>query len=193
MKPSVFGSCFFVLLQIYLCLKGKYYTIPCLCIFFVNQNYPFFIQVDGKKAKPRPTAVRVLLPHEVLDAIAHSSPSVLHSGMLGDLSSDARTAFWGHVSRLEPWRDHPTIKNNQWDQLVGISIHGDGCEIYREDEFFVWSWSSIFVSPSLTDVLIRRYPIAVIPERQMRKSSVLHLYFIKFCFVLLRFRICSKT
>ena len=102
--------------------------------------------------------------------------------MLGDLSSDARKAFWGHVSRLEPWRDHPTIKNSQWDQLVGISIHGDGCEIYREDEFFVWSWSSTFISPSLKDVLIRRYPIAVIPERQMRKSSVLQLYFIN-CFL----------
>lgn len=145
-----------------------------------------FSQVDGKKAKPRPTAVRVLLPHEVLDAIADSSPSVLQSAMLGDLSSDARTTFWEHVSRLEPWRDHPIIQNSQWDQLVGISIHGDGCEIYREDEFFVWSWSSIFVSPLLKDVLIRRYSIAVIPERQMRKSSVPHLFFIKFylyCYV----------
>ena len=133
-------------------------------------------QVDGCEKNPRSTNIRILLPHEVLDAMARSSTYAFESVFLGHLSDEARTAFWEHVSTLEPWKGHPIIKQGNWKRLLGIHIHGDGCEFYREDEYFVWSWSSIFsTSGSIQDVLISRFPIAVIPERWMKQKHVAHL------------------
>jgi hypothetical protein len=72
-------------------------------------------------------------------------------------------------------RSIPIISDGNWEKLIGIHIHGDGCEFYKEDEYFVWSWSSIFSTEgSIKDVLMSRFPIAVIPERWMRKSAVTH-------------------
>ena len=128
-------------------------------------------QVDGCNKNARPTDMRVLLPHEVLAAMAESQHYVFQSVLLGHLPDDARVAFWKHVSGLEPWKDHPIINRGSWERLVGIHIHGDGCEFYKEDEYFVWSWSSIFATAgSIKDVLMFRFPIAVIPERLMRTA-----------------------
>eukprot|EP00435_Cladocopium_sp_Y103_P012575 s2662_g3.t1 len=120
--------------------------------------------------------MRVLLPHEVLAALAESQSYVFESVLLGHLPDDARVAFWKHVSDLEPWKDHPVINHCSWERLVGIHIHGDGCEFYKDDEYFVWSWSSIFATAgSIKDVLMFRFPIAVVPERLMRTASATHL------------------
>jgi len=120
--------------------------------------------------------MRVLLPHEVLAAMAESQHYVFESVLLGHLPDDARKAFWKHVSGLEPWKHHPVINQGSWERLVGIHIHDDGCEFYKEDEYFVWSWSSIFATAgSIKDVLMFRFPIAVIPERWMRTASATHL------------------
>ena len=42
-------------------------------------------------------------------------------------------------------RSIPIISDGNWEKLIGIHIHGDGCEFYKEDEYFVWSWSSKFL------------------------------------------------
>ena len=133
------------------------------------------IEVDGCNNNARPTTIRVLLPHEVIAAMSSSCKFVFDSVMLGHHSDEDRVAFWQHVSKLDPWAKHPIISAGNWERLIGIHIHGDGCEFDKEDEYFVWSWSSIFSTEgSIKDVLMSRFPIAVIPERWMRKSSVPH-------------------
>ena len=126
--------------------------------------------------------MRVLLPHEVLDSLAECSTDFAFSSiMLGQTSDQSRRDFWAHVATLEPWKDHPTIQSNDWNKLIGFHIHGDGCEFYREDEYFIWSWSSIFSSSGMIkDCLIYRFPIAVIPERQMLKAEVSRLLYCSF-------------
>ena len=130
-------------------------------------------EVDGCHRKPRPTPVRVLLPHEVLHCLAHAGDFAFDSIMLGQMPDRSRVSFWSHVSGLESWRNHPIITTSDWSRLVGVNIHGDGCEFYKDDEYFVWSWSSVFSSGgTIQDVLLCRFPIAIIPERHMQKSSV---------------------
>ena len=134
-------------------------------------------QVDGKRKAPRSVPVKVLLPHEVMHALAHSSEFAFNTLILGNTDSETRSAFWEHVSKQKPWSNQPCIHaahaSCTLDKLVGCSIHGDGTQMYREDEFFCWSWSSIFASMSgiCKDVLLIKYPIAVIPERQMRSQE----------------------
>ena len=115
----------------------------------------------------------ILLPHELLDALAHTSPFVFESVILGHMSDQDRQQFWQHVSELPPWSGHPILSRVPFEKLIGVHIHGDGCEFYKEDEFFVWSWSSIFSTKGvITDLLLYRFPICVIPERFMRKKHV---------------------
>ena len=136
--------------------------------------------------------MRVLLPHEVLAAMAESQHYVFESVLLGHLPDDARKAFWKHVSGLEPWKHHPVINQGSWERLVGIHIHGDGCEFYKEDEYFVWSWSSIFATAgSIKDVLMFRFPIAVIPERWMRTASATHLIIVVCTGFPIYFKLCD--
>ena len=119
-----------------------------------------------------PTPIQVLLPHEVLDALAGSTQFAFDSILLGQMSDQARIDFWNHVSTLEPWKENPIIKNSDWKRLVGLTFHGDGCEFYKDDEYFVWSWSSVFCQEgAIQDCLLFRFPIAVIPERHMQKAS----------------------
>lgn len=117
----------------------------------------------------------MLLPHEVLHAFAHSSKFLFDSVVLGQLDSEARIRFWAHVSELEPWKHHPIIRQERgsWEKLIGVCAHGDGAQMYKEDEFFVWSLSSVFGGNGLVkDVLMYKWPIAIIPERHMQDPSV---------------------
>lgn len=56
--------------------------------------------------------------------------------------------------------------------MVPVMIHGDGAEMYRDTEYFCWSWSSAFgVSSTLKDVYLSKYPIAVVAEREMLSDT----------------------
>lgn len=104
----------------------------------------------------------VLLPHEVLHGLSEHS-YVFNSVMLGNLSEDARVNFWRHLGTLKPWKDHPGLKL-PLDRLIPITIHGDGAEMYTNDEFFVYSFSSSFGAQGvIQDVIQLRLPCVGYP------------------------------
>lgn len=114
----------------------------------------------------------MLLPHEVLDAIVASGSFTFESVMLGNFSAHERCKFWRHVANKEPWRNHPVVLAGGLDKLVPVSIHGDGGEMFRDDEYFLWSWSSCFGSVgAITNCSLQKFPICVIPERLMKLQS----------------------
>ena len=53
-------------------------------------------------------------------------------------------------------------------RIIGLTIHGDGAVMKRDDESFVWSISSCFSSEGIVkDPLLLKFPVAMIPERYM--------------------------
>ena len=45
--------------------------------------------------------------------------------------------------------------------------------MYKDDEVFVWSISSIFAQEGMiTDVLVYKFPFVVVPEKHMRSPTV---------------------
>lgn len=136
-------------------------------------------QVDGWKTKPRSTPVHVLLPHEVVHCFASAGGLAFESLLLGNLPDEARVEFWDHCERLEPWKEHPIFRSAApKSRLIPCNVHADGAQFYREDEYFVWSWSSVWGGQGMVkDVLLYKWPIAVIPERRMRSPEVLCLSF----------------
>ena len=59
-------------------------------------------QVNGMKDQRVPLSV--LLPHELIHALATCNASLcFQSMMFGQLSGDDVSKFWHHVKRLEPW------------------------------------------------------------------------------------------
>ena len=94
--------------------------------------------------------------------------------MLGHLSPSGIAEFWDHCKQLTPWSSHPHLNNPNLDlkKVVGLMVHGDGAEIFRDDEYFIYSFSSVFVSShSEADPLMQKFPIAVLPEREMLKTK----------------------
>ena len=123
---------------------------------------------------PQPVDVSVLLPHEVMAAFYNRSPATFQTLFAGDMSQDGIGEFWQHVKKQANWKDHPVLNScsaSELGQMIPVNIHADGAEFYRDDEYFVYSWSSAFPT-SITDVLISRIPIAIVPERQMLDVSV---------------------
>lgn len=118
----------------------------------------------------------VLLPHEVLHALANCNASTcFESIMFGQLPRDEVSKFWRHIKTLPPWKDHPDLQDDSQDfsRLVGVQLHADGAEMFRDDECFCYSWSSIFASAgSIADVMLYRFPLLMIPERHMQQNSV---------------------
>ena len=138
-------------------------------------GFPSRASKDSGWYKVRPCQVRCLLPHEVLHSIAtHPCSSVFNSIILGNQSESTRIQFWEHVRQLEPWKTHPCLAGKyELEKLVGLCIHGDGCQMHKEDENFVWSFSSIFAQEGMIgDVLVFKFPFMVIPEKFMRSSTV---------------------
>ena len=135
-------------------------------------------QVGGKV--PRSVPVQILLPHEILHCISECGSSFLFdSVMLGHMDDASRVEFWEHVSKLPPWKDHPALNDNKpWEKLVGMTLHADGAAFHRDDEYFVYSITSVFGSMYgfNKDVLLTKIPLCVIPERQLKGKKVAHLY-----------------
>ena len=104
------------------------------------------------------------------------TPWQFKSVMLGEYSSQGVSNFWRHVKTLDAWKHHAVIHKLTDDELshmIPCNIHGDGAEMFTDDEYFVWSWSSAFSSASLTsDVLLHRFPKAVVAEREMLDDTV---------------------
>lgn len=127
--------------------------------------------------KTRQTSVQVLLPHELIHSLAEtSSPMVWESIMLGGYSDEQREHFWKHCKKLDAWKDHPIFEQDGLDlrRLLAITLHGDGAVMKREDECFVFSMGSLWSSAGcIQDVLMTKWPIAIIPERFMRSKKVL--------------------
>ena len=118
----------------------------------------------------------MLLPHEILHSLATvPCQAGFNSIVLGNQSESARIQFWEHVRTLRPWQTHPMLSGNNYNpkKLVGLCIHGDGCQMYKDDEVFVWSISSIFAQEGMiTDVLVYKFPFVVVPEKHMRSPTV---------------------
>ena len=65
------------------------------------------------------------------------------------------------------------MNENDLSCVAPCSLHVDGAQFYRDDEYLVYSWSSSFsVFGNIHDCLMQKYPIAVIPEREMLDESV---------------------
>lgn len=131
------------------------------------------LQVRGLRAERVPA--HVLLPHEVLHALACSSQSVFQSVIMGDLSEEQVVLFWEHVHLQEPWKDHPVLnaekEARRLGKLIPVTFHSDGVETFSNSEHFVWSISSAFGHAGLvTDVLMNRFPLVILPESQMQDT-----------------------
>ena len=134
--------------------------------------------------EPKLVDVALLLPHEVYHAIHACNadevgPSCcvsiparwqFHSLMLGHFDGEAILDLWRGVKTLNMYKRHPVHRTSDGvlAKTVPVSIHADGAEMFRDSEFFVWSWSSCIAPWGLnTDILLQKIPICIISEQQM--------------------------
>lgn len=158
-------------------LMSKVFKAMSLCLFRFQGLFVIIMHSEVDGYKPRPTAVRMLLPHEVLHCLAEY-PFAFSSLLLGNTTPDARRKFWDHIRKLDPWSKHPIFEKDEndrvsFDSLIPLTIHGDGAQMFREQDVFVFSMSSLFGSTGiLEDVLLFKFPFCMIPEMHMRSDRV---------------------
>lgn len=123
--------------------------------------------------------VHMLLPHEVLHCLAtSSSEAIFQSVCLGNLDGPSRAEFWEHLRSLAPWRSHPCLNDERFEpeRLVPLTFHMDGAQMFREDEYVVWSFSSCFNGSGLiSDCLLFQFPFCILPDKHLISKNVSQL------------------
>lgn len=102
-------------------------------------------------------------------------PCQSNSVLFGNCGSNSVVAFWKHISTLPDWKHHEFAKSADsiLAHAVPMLVHADGAEIFRDDEYFIWSWSSGLSCRSLVkDPLLTKFPIAIVAEREMMTPQV---------------------
>ena len=104
----------------------------------------------------------------VTSKFSHAVPGQFADVLLGNQSPKGIRQFWDHVTSLDPWK-HVGSKFavEDFGRLVPISLHCDGAEMFRDQEYMVWSWSSLFHGESKGDPLLTKYTICVVAEAEM--------------------------
>ena len=113
---------------------------------------------------------------EVCLIIVLASPCQFYDIMLGNFTPAGIQEFWAHIKTKPEWAHH-TVLHAMDDQTlqrsVPCSLHTDGVQMYRDDEFYVYSWCSTFsVFGNIHDVLMQKFPICIVPEREMLDENV---------------------
>jgi len=91
--------------------------------------------------------------------------------MCGNHSSFSISEFWNHLKTLPAFKDHHVLQSLNSDECaksIPCCLHGDGAEMFRDDEFWVMNWSSAFASSGGHNCLVSRFPILLVAERQMQ-------------------------
>lgn len=156
--------------------------------FLIPTQFPrvvFPLQVNGIKDARVP--ISVLLPHEVLHALASCDAAVVFKAiMYGGMSQNDVKKFWAHIKTLPPWATHPCLCFGDLSKTIAVQLHADGAEMFRDDEYYCFSWSSAFSSFSglISDVMLTRFPIMIVAERHMQQPEVSYLgnWFFMFIF-----------
>ena len=106
---------------------------------------PLKLDMPDSKA-PHMVQVATLPPHIMLHALDKAGPLTFYPSVVGHDGPPYMRQWWLAVCE-EPWyRFHPVLaKVCDWSKLVPIMIHMDGCEVFNNAEFYVWSWSSATV------------------------------------------------
>ena len=102
-------------------------------------------------------------------------PCQSNSVLFGNCASNCVAAFWKHIRTLPDWKHHELAKSADsiLAHAVPMLVHADGAEIFRDDEYFIWSWSSALSCGSLVkDPLLTKFPIAIVAEREMMTPQV---------------------
>ena len=98
--------------------------------------------------------------------------------MCGNHSPSSIQRFWDHIKTLPGYKYHTVLHCLSPQELkvtIPCCIHGDGAEMFRNDEFWAMNWSSAFASAGGHDCLVSRYPILIVAERQMEDEKVFWL------------------
>ena len=99
--------------------------------------------------------------------------------MFGNHSGASILRFWNHLKSLPGFKYHTVLQSLTPEELktsIPCCIHGDGAEMFRDDEFWVMNWSSAFASGGGHDCLVNRYPILIVAVRQMLDVNVFCLH-----------------
>ena len=99
--------------------------------------------------------------------------------MCGNNDGGSIRNFWKHIKTLHGFKHHwllHSFTNEELEKVIPFCVHGDGAEMYRDDEHFIVSWSSGFMAGgSYRDCLTSRFPISIVAERNMTDDADLCL------------------
>lgn len=104
--------------------------------------------------------------------------------LVGNYSRSSILEFWHELRTLDAYSHHPArdTADAELCRTLPICLHADGAEMYRDNEYFVWSWSSglssFGMSAASPDVLMHKMPICVVSEHDMLdpKAARLHVH-----------------
>jgi hypothetical protein len=115
---------------------------------------------------PERMQIPFLPPHETLHQITQNG---LADICLGKTERSEVRRFWQHCKSLQEYRDHGGLQNGSLAEITPLIFHVDGAEVYKNAEFYIYSWSTPFADG---DVIDSKHLICLIPYEIMRDDKI---------------------
>ena len=85
-------------------------------------------------------AISIVWPHEICSALWAAGPKQRNVSLLGPCGEKGIAEWWANALRLPEYQCHPCALNrDDLKRMIAWVTHHDGCEVYRDCEYEVWS------------------------------------------------------
>ena len=106
------------------------------------EPYWITIDLDDENGVCQPQQVAVCLPHEMVHQAFYADANQFHVSFVGDEGCDGLLRWWSEALSQDWGKAHPALQgatHQRLQQLLPQIWHVDGAEMYRNQEFNVWS------------------------------------------------------
>lgn len=120
--------------------------------------------------QPQMVKVGALPIHEFIAALSSAGPLTFQTSLLGAGGESAVEAFWRHAMNMSCYKQHPALQDPcRHPHMIPLVFHVDGAEVYTNQEFYFWQWSSLLAKGSVFDT---KFPILCVPHACMKKNRI---------------------
>ena len=105
---------------------------------------------------PQECDLPCLLPHEIIHGLHAAGSQQFQISMMGPEGPAGLLAYWKWAKTLEWGQEHPALQgktDEQLSRLIPLMLHVDGAEIFRNSEFYIFSFRSPLAEGAPYDII----------------------------------------
>jgi len=126
------------------------------------EHYSVKLKLELSSGKIKETAIACLLSTETMSEMLSHGPATAHISVLGPRGFEGLSEFWNNYKKTPAGQHHLGVKNSTDEELartVGLFLHEDGGELYRNTEYLWYQVSSAHTAGWSANTIDTKFPM----------------------------------